>query len=102
MNAPLHQTERTTSDLRFCREQFESIRSDVADIARGRSAGQLAWQPEAAAWSIAACIEHLNRTTRVDLRRISALTALARAAALIMGPYVRQSPAPVVRLDDPP
>ena len=100
MHAPLHHSERTTSDLRFCREQFESIRSDVHEFAVGLNAAQLAWRPDSSTWSVGQCLEYLNTTTAVDRRRIEALVAIARARNRFRLPLVGRSESPVLRLND--
>jgi hypothetical protein len=82
MDTPRLDTERATADLRFCYEQFESIRSDVRDLATALTAEQLVWQPNASSWSVAHCIEHLNIAIEHDLFRIAALGTLARAATV--------------------
>lgn len=96
--------DRTTADLRFCGEQFESIRSDITDLAAGLDAMQLGWQPNVSTWSIAQCIEHLSVATEHDLGRLNALIAIAAAARrLRLGP-LPHSPrrSPTISLHEAP
>ena len=103
MDAPRIDSERTTSDLRFCREQFDSIRSDLMEFAYGLRASQLSWRPDQSTWSIAQCIEHLNSATEHDLARLGVLVVLARASRA-QRPHVdgRQPRAPLLSLLDSP
>lgn len=95
--------DRTTADLRFCGEQFESIRGDLIDLTAGHSVAQLDWQPNASTWSIAQCIEHLSTATEIDLRRLTAMIALAEAAHRGRpGPWRSRSRAPAVNLHESP
>jgi hypothetical protein len=94
-------SERATADLRFCGEQFESIRNDLVDLTSGLDIEQLGWQPNASTWSIAQCIEHLSCATAVDVRRLSAMIAIALAARdSTRGPWRSASSAPVVLLHE--
>jgi hypothetical protein len=95
--------DRTTADLRFCGEQFESIRGDLIDLTAGHSVAQLEWQPNASTWSIAQCIEHLSAATEVDLRRLTAMIVLAGAAHRGRpGPWRLRTQTPSLILHDSP
>ncbi|MBC8144463.1 MAG: DinB family protein, partial [bacterium] len=95
--------DRTTADLRFCHEQFESIRSDLKDFASGLRSIQLEWHPEESVWSIAQCVEHLNNATENDVARLSGLVVLARAARRSsIGPYRCRRDTPVLIMHESP
>jgi hypothetical protein len=106
METPRLDLERAAADLRFCHEQFESIRNDVMDLGGTLTPPQIAWRPDASTWSVAQCIEHLIVTITCDLRHIRGLLALARAARIQRraphaGVWLAESPR-VVALHDAP
>jgi len=46
--------------------QLDEIRAKVTDVCSGLDAAQFNWQPDGGRrWSIAQCLEHLTRTTRL-------------------------------------
>lgn len=101
--APGTEPGRTTADLRFCREQFDSIRNDVEDFAGMLTPSQLEWRPDASAWSIAECVEHLNDSTAQDVARLTGLIAVARAVSRgSLAPYRRHHSAPTLALHESP
>lgn len=94
---PRLNSEGTTAALRFCGEQFESIRSDLTELASGLDQTQLAWQPNASTWSIAQCIEHLSAAIELELDRLAMLITLADSARRVRrGPWRPGSSAPIV------
>jgi hypothetical protein len=103
MDTPRLDTERATADLRFSHEQFESIRSDVRDLASGLTSEQMHWQPSASTWSVAQCLEHLSLFIEHDLERVTALIALARASTRASrGPVPPAADAPMITLHEMP
>ncbi len=61
-------------------EQIQSITRKAEKLVHGRSNEDLTWKSDAAAWSVAECLDHLAQTTQVFLGPIA--HAVAEAPAL--------------------
>lgn len=69
-------------ELRDLSDQLEAIRRDAQALVEGLRSDQLAWRPAPGRWSIAECLEHLNRTAETMMPGIDAAIAEARAHGL--------------------
>ena len=52
-------------ELEAFREEFDSISADFDALLAALSDNQFYWSPDAATWSVAQCLDHLNMTARL-------------------------------------
>ena len=65
-------------ELEVFREEFDAISADADTLLASLSDTQFYWAPDAATWSVAQCLEHLNVTARSYLPMLDDSIASAK------------------------
>jgi hypothetical protein len=77
-----------TDELEKYRQQFDAIETEAREILAGLSEAQLTWQPDARAWSVGDCLDHLVVTGRHSLAHMADAAAAARTRGVLgAGPF---------------
>ncbi|MHC5012754.1 MAG: DinB family protein [Planctomycetota bacterium] len=84
-------TNPTCTYLAACCRSYERARERVDALWADLTPAQLTWKPSPERWSVAECVEHLNKTMATALGRIRPAMERARAKARTGGepPYGR-------------
>lgn len=76
------------AELEECRKQIEAASADARALMEGLTEEQLNWRPEAGAWSMAECLDHLAVTGRQMCAQLREVIKEARSKGLLgSGPF---------------
>lgn len=66
-SAPAKLWAKMVTEIQVLERQLEAIKEQAKALLGNLAAGELAKRPAPSAWSVAECLEHLNKTARVSL-----------------------------------